>query len=255
MSLPERCADRRAEVLEINSLERIDPQGVDECIPFQRDILNLHLERYRFAAGFAQAKRVLDCACGLGYGSALLKEEGGASEVVGVDIDEETIQTARSRYARDGIIFRNAAYEEVLKTDRFDVVVSLETVEHVPDPEHFVRHMTDLLPPGGRFVGSVPITPSVDVNPYHLHDFTGRGFRELLEGVGLEVCEELLQVRRLKIMDVRALMAERSWWSDMRRSLFKFYLNHPGKAFLRAKSIFFNGACNKYAVICAMKRG
>ena len=44
--------------------------------------------------------------------------------------------------------------------DGFDTVVSLETIEHVPDPAGFVSRLVALLRPGGVFIGSVPTTPS-----------------------------------------------------------------------------------------------
>jgi len=54
-----------------------------------------HLDRYRFAAQFTQDAKVLDIACGTGYGSRLLVEEGSASFVWGVDVCEDAITRAR----------------------------------------------------------------------------------------------------------------------------------------------------------------
>ena len=49
-----------------------------------------HLERYRFARGFADGRRVLDIACGAGYGSQMLAE-AGAETVTGVDLNQDII--------------------------------------------------------------------------------------------------------------------------------------------------------------------
>ena len=69
--------------------ERFTP----ECV---REIWYEHWHRYVFARAFVRGKRVLDAACGEGYGSALLADE--AASVVGIDVDAAAIQHARSRY-------------------------------------------------------------------------------------------------------------------------------------------------------------
>ena len=56
-----------------------------------------HWHRYAFARRLAAGRRVLDAACGEGYGSAMLSEV--AADVVGVDLDEAAVVHARSRYA------------------------------------------------------------------------------------------------------------------------------------------------------------
>src|SRR5512139_3486774 len=62
-----------------------------------------HLHRYRFAKEFVKGKKVLDLACGEGYGSLMLSEEAG--DVTGIDIDETTIRHASSKYLRGNLKF------------------------------------------------------------------------------------------------------------------------------------------------------
>ena len=62
-----------------------------------------HWHRYLFATQFVAGKRVLDIACGEGYGSSLLAER--AEHVTGVDIDPEVVRRAASRYARPNLTF------------------------------------------------------------------------------------------------------------------------------------------------------
>src|SRR5439155_17032663 len=59
-----------------------------------------HLARYRFASQFARGRRALDAACGEGYGTAMLVA-AGASEAVGIDIDQTTVDHARTKYGLD----------------------------------------------------------------------------------------------------------------------------------------------------------
>ena len=58
-----------------------------------------HRQRYEFAAALCSGQRVLDLCCGSGYGSAILAAR--AREVVGVDNDAATIETARATIARE----------------------------------------------------------------------------------------------------------------------------------------------------------
>ena len=63
----------------------------------------------------------------------------------------------------------------------FDTIVTIETIEHLPNTVQFVSRIAGMLRPGGILIASVPTTPSVDGNPYHLHDFTERSFRRLFD--------------------------------------------------------------------------
>ncbi|WP_153070309.1 class I SAM-dependent methyltransferase, partial [Escherichia coli] len=88
-----------------------------------------HLHRYHFASRFCQGKRVLDVACGEGYGSRILSN--AASSVVGVDISAEAVAHAQGKYARGSLEFVEASAASLpLPDDSFDVVVSFETIEH-----------------------------------------------------------------------------------------------------------------------------
>ena len=57
-----------------------------------------HLERYRWAAKFVAGKRVLDVACGTGYGTAILAN-AGATQVDGFDCSPEAVAFARKDVA------------------------------------------------------------------------------------------------------------------------------------------------------------
>src|SRR5262249_44064558 len=146
--------------------------------------LQLHLERYEFAARHAQPGRALDLACGVGYGTRLIADRAGV-EALGVDLDASAIAYATRRYGRPGVRYERGDGQGFTDPSGFSTVVSLETIEHVPDPAQLIERLVAALAPGGVLVGSVPTTPSVDVNPHHLHDFTERSFRALIERHGL----------------------------------------------------------------------
>jgi ubiquinone/menaquinone biosynthesis C-methylase UbiE len=145
-----------------------------------------HLGRYEFAGGYVAGKRVLDIACGTGYGSSSLRR-AGAESVVGADRSGEALRYARSRYGRRGNGFaRLDATAMPFLSESFDVVVSFETIEHLPDREGFLRECHRVLRAGGVFVCSSPnkrvYSPgrTHPVNPHHVLEFTARQFRQLL---------------------------------------------------------------------------
>jgi 2-polyprenyl-3-methyl-5-hydroxy-6-metoxy-1,4-benzoquinol methylase len=138
-----------------------------------------HLARYRFAAQLAPGRRVLDAACGEGYGTAMLAT-GGAT-AVGVDVDEPTIAHARERYAAE---FRVADVADLPFEDAsFDLVVCFETIEHVEDAERVLGELARVLDPDGLLLISTPNTHEYLVdNEFHTREFTHEEFVALLAG-------------------------------------------------------------------------
>lgn len=247
MSTPTNPAVPRA------TIERIDPHLIDTTQDGPRTTLDLHLERYEFAARFAPGRRILDLACGVGYGSALLLEKGQAREVLGVDVDEGAIRRARDAYSRPGVRFEcRSAYEMSTETP-FDMAVSLETIEHLPDPERFLTILHGLLAPNAILVGSVPVTPSVDVNIHHLHDFTTGSFRRLLSRHGFEPFEEKGQRQPYSLFRLQREIQSKAWGLDIRPNLPAYYLKNPGKAWARFCHMLVDGTVNKYLVVAARR--
>lgn len=140
-----------------------------------------HFARYLFASGFCAGKRVLDVACGPGYGSYILKTLG-ASEVVGVDCDAGTIAFARRAYGGPGLEFR-AGDATALDLDGppFEVIVSFETLEHIANVDAYLENVKRRLAPGGLFLVSCPHDArSPWVSPFHVRHYTYHEFREVV---------------------------------------------------------------------------
>ena len=86
-----------------DKLEFTGERFTPECV---REIRYEHLHRYAFARELVAGKRVLDAACGEGYGAALLA--GSAVAVTAVDRSAQAIGHARSRYGASNLDFREA---------------------------------------------------------------------------------------------------------------------------------------------------
>lgn len=129
--------------------ERFTP----EC---EREIWYEHWHRYVFARTLVRGKRVLDAACGEGYGSALLAEV--ASSVVGVDISDDAITHAKARYATlSNVRFERGDCTALAVPDAsFDVVVSFETLEHLTAQETLIAGFARALTDDGILIISSP---------------------------------------------------------------------------------------------------
>jgi 2-polyprenyl-3-methyl-5-hydroxy-6-metoxy-1,4-benzoquinol methylase len=135
------------------ALEFTGERFTPECA---REIWYEHLHRYQFVQQLATGRRVLDAACGEGYGSALLAAT--ATSVVGMDIAESAVQHARQRYGR----LANLTFEQGDCTALapihvpFDLIVSFETLEHVAAQEALVAGFARALADDGVLVISSP---------------------------------------------------------------------------------------------------
>jgi SAM-dependent methyltransferase len=138
-----------------------------------------HLARYLVAAQLAPSRRVLDAACGEGYGSGLLGAV--AKSVTGVDIDERTVSHARSRHP--GPEFVAADVSQLPFGDAsFDLVVCFETIEHVPDPEGVLDELRRVMAADGLLFVSTPNKHEYLVeNEFHEREFFHEEFVALLE--------------------------------------------------------------------------
>jgi len=168
--------DKRAPALEFTG-ERFTP----ECV---REIFHEHWHRYAWAQRLVGDLDVLDCACGEGYGSRILGD--AARSVTGVDIDSASIDHARRRYGRDGLEFiRASALDLPFEDDRFDAVVSFETLEHLAEHDELMTEFRRVLRPGGFLLMSSPDkkTYSDDTgfeNEFHVRELYRDQFEDLL---------------------------------------------------------------------------
>ncbi|WZB62599.1 class I SAM-dependent methyltransferase [Achromobacter xylosoxidans] len=150
----------------------------------------IHIARYSFAQPYCANRRVLDIACGEGYGSRLLAN-WGASEVVGVDISSDALAAAQRNFGGDGVSFVQSEGETLLdkfQQASFDLIVSFETIEHLGDPVQFLGNLKTLLKPGGLIIISCPndwwyFPTDEHKNPFHLRKYRFEDFRTETEEV------------------------------------------------------------------------
>ena len=231
-----------------NSLERIVPDQIHETGSTGQQALALHLDRYRFAATQTMAGRILDMACGVGYGTKLLYDTASDCQyALGVDTDHNSITYAKRRYQQEGIAFKISDAMTFTSTEPFDSIVTLETIEHLSDPQGFISHLTSLLRAGGKLIASVPTTPTVDANPYHLHDFTEHSIRRMTAQFPLK---EIASYRQQQTFNpVSVLTRSESRLADLRPNLLSYYAQHPSALLQRLWSTLRYGFSIHYLTI------
>jgi SAM-dependent methyltransferase len=122
-------------------------------VPAENYWFRRHEVAYLAAAKLCRGARVLDAGCGEGFGAAVVRA-AGAARVAALDYDMATTSHARTGYglpaARANLValpFRDAA---------FDVVLSLQTIEHVWDQPAFLSECARVLGSRGRLVLTTP---------------------------------------------------------------------------------------------------
>ena len=158
--------------------ERTLPDVPEENYWYQR-----HLVVYQWIGARVVGRRVIDMACGEGYGSDVMAR-AGASAVVGVDANPEAHEHARLRYTRANLRFERDMVE------RFDepceAIVFLQTIEHVQDPDAVMERIRTLIGPGGVAYVSTPnvltlAPPGAERsgNPWHVYEYRPEEFAAL----------------------------------------------------------------------------
>ena len=159
--------------------ERTLPDVPEENYWYRR-----HLVVYEWIAARVGGRRVVDMACGEGYGSNVLAAM--AASVVGVDANPEAHEHARLRYVRPNLRFERDLVGSF--AEPCDAVVFLQTIEHVQDPGAILDHFNSMLSPGGVAYVSTPnlltLAPrgaEKSDNPWHVKEYRADEFRRLCE--------------------------------------------------------------------------
>ncbi|MGI9099705.1 MAG: class I SAM-dependent methyltransferase [Solirubrobacteraceae bacterium] len=158
--------------------ERTLPDVPEENYWYQR-----HLAVYEWIARRVAGLRVVDMACGEGYGSDVLAR-AGAKAVVGVDANPDAHEHARLRYVRDNLRFERDMVERF--DEPCDALVFLQTIEHVQHPGAVLQRFKALVAPGGAAYVSTPnvltlAPPGAERsgNPWHVYEYRPQEFAAL----------------------------------------------------------------------------
>jgi ubiquinone/menaquinone biosynthesis C-methylase UbiE len=156
--------------------ERLIPEGHHQTLTYGE-----HLSRYLTTLEVVKGKVVLDLASGAGYGTHMIAQQ--AKKVYGIDYSADAVAYAQKHYGAKNIEYKvGDAHEIPLPDDSVDVVVSLETIEHLQKPAKFVAEVKRILRPGGQFIVSTPNDDEfIEGNEFHLHEFDLKELKTLID--------------------------------------------------------------------------
>ncbi|MBT2757151.1 class I SAM-dependent methyltransferase [Mesobacillus foraminis] len=158
---------------------------IPEKMKITNGMLLEHLARYYFAMHYAKG-RILDFACGTGYGSKLIARScKETAEIVAVDIDASAIEYALKKHYHPKVKYVKSDATDTEIANRlglFDVIISFETLEHVNDETAYLQNIFQMLKPGGTLIISTPFgagrgKPTKE--PFHIHQLTEEEFLTL----------------------------------------------------------------------------
>lgn len=156
--------------------ERTLPDVPEENYWYRR-----HLAVYDWIAERVRGQKVVDLACGEGYGSAVLAES--AAEVIGVDANPEAFAHASAKYSSENLTFRRELVESF--RDPVDAVVFLQTIEHIQDPDLLVAGFAEIAPVSyistPNLLTLAPEGAEKSDNPWHIREYRLEEYRTLLE--------------------------------------------------------------------------
>jgi hypothetical protein len=159
--------------------------GERQVSPTLEGIRRDHVARYEFAAKFlGRDKRVVDLACGIGYGAAVLADAG--NRVLAIDKSTDAINYGSEHYARENVRFHCEDLSKLKLGDEYDAAVCFETIEHLEDPLPMLR---ELCRSAETLVASVPNETVFPFQNYKFHyrHYTRAEFAELVQAAGYEI--------------------------------------------------------------------
>jgi len=122
-----------------------------------------HFARYewllRILADLPRCRTLLDAGCGAGYGTHAVAARFPRITVVGVDYDEHAVREATRRFSAPNLAFRHAdlmRWDDTLGPARYDVIVSFDSIEHMPHRELVMESVVRHLAARGRLALSTP---------------------------------------------------------------------------------------------------
>jgi SAM-dependent methyltransferase len=211
------------EILQANQPDGVPPLPLTgertlPDVPAENYWFRRHLAVYEWIAQRVHGRRVVDLACGEGYGSAVLAAT--AQSVVGVDANPEAFEHARAKYPQ--VTFERTMVE--LWQGDVDCVVFLQTIEHIQDPDAMLDHIRRLIGPGGVAYVSTPNVLTLapkgqnrSGNPWHIREYRPDEYRALCERHFAHV--DLLGLFHARKLRAHQIAIERFGWDRIHTSL------------------------------------
>ena len=144
-----------------------------------------HLARYLYLKDYVRGKTVMELGCGKGYGSYLLSQN--AKEVLACDLNDESLEFARSYYQAKNLSFKNFDVVRAESKMKYNIVLSLEVFEHIfpSQTEDFLKSAISCMETNGELIISTPNHSIVQLSgmpvpEFHINNVGSKEFKEIL---------------------------------------------------------------------------
>jgi cyclopropane fatty-acyl-phospholipid synthase-like methyltransferase len=196
--------------------ERLHPEFYKQNI-YDNVLYLKHQFAYEYASKYLKNEiYVLDYGCGDGYGSYYLAQKNVDCNVIGSDVDNHTVHTAKEKYHLSNLNF-STVQKLNTNTQKFDLIVSFQVIEHVKNVQHYLEFLKNRLSENGILIIS---TPSRNYrlnenqkpwNPFHLREYNMHDFVTDIEMTfpdtvfySLSAVPEILKIEFERVSENRA---------------------------------------------------
>ena len=160
-----------------------------------------HLLRYELAANFLEKEfnenktYGADIFCGNGYGSYLVASKLKNTKILSVDASKEAIELANNYYKIENRIkFINKFFPFELEKDKYDYVISFESIEHIQDDIQFIETIISAIKNNGYWFLSTPNEEKMSLkknnNKFHFRHYTNKMVNDIFKKYNLKVIEQ-----------------------------------------------------------------
>jgi len=201
---------------------------------------------FRKVINVTEPKNILDYGCGNGLFYPLLQLLYPHAEIFGADISSVAIEQLQGKYVefsgRTCVIHKNKTN---FADGFFDMVVSIEVMEHVDDLQAYIAEIFRLLKPGGKFIWTTPCGNKYSIE--HIYSYAKRLIERTSEGYGRWKWEDPGHLRRLKSDEIEHILLQSGFSGVLfrfRAHLFSFVCTQ-----LRAKKFISETLANKFMML------
>lgn len=160
-----------------------------------------HLLRYELASNFLEKEfnqnktYGADIFCGNGYGSYLVASKLKMTEILSIDASKEAIELANNYYKIENRIkFINKFFPFELEKDKYDYVISFESIEHIQDDIQFIETIISAIKNNGYWFLSTPNEEKMSLkknnNKFHFRHYTNKIVNDIFKKYNLKVIEQ-----------------------------------------------------------------
>ncbi len=193
----------------------------------------MHKQRYEFASKFVTGKKVLNIGCGPGYAEEILLKSNPFS-ITSIDYDCSLIEKLNKKNKNPKVVYKEVDAQHLNRlSEKFDVLISFENIEHLPEPVMFLNSIKNVITEGAILLLSTPNAihysrQTGSMNPYHVREWD---YQELLKlllpytksvetyGQVVKYSEEAFNIIEVQIRQLNSLWVVR--FEKLLRKLFR----------------------------------